>query len=73
MKTIKANWNHASAGWWTAAILIGGEIHDVAVCKERDRKWHSYVDGDTMESAPGFRTMKLAMANAELRTERKDQ
>lgn len=62
-----ADWTQQDKGWWTARILIGSVKRYMGVCKERDGRWHSYVNKDTLQSAPGFRTMKLAMADAETR------
>lgn len=60
----KYHWTREEAGWWTAGV-IGW---DIAVCKERDGKWHSYVtDDDTPLNSPSFSTMQEAMVDAEKR------
>jgi hypothetical protein len=60
-------WTNQEKGWWTAWILVGAAREYMGVCKEFDGKWHSYVGNDTLKSAPGFKTMKAAMADAESR------
>jgi len=62
------HWTEQEKGWWTASRRIGGATHCMGVCKERDGRWHSYVGDDSLQSAPGFRTMKRAMDDAEART-----
>jgi hypothetical protein len=63
----KLDWECQESGWWTTWILKGTEKIYMAVCRERDRKWHSYVNDDTVANSPSFPTMKLAMEDAENR------
>jgi hypothetical protein len=55
-------WEQVEPGWWVCRKMA------LAVCLERDRRWHSYImPGDTVTNSPRFRTMKQAMQDAELR------
>jgi hypothetical protein len=57
-------WEQVEPGWWVC--------RELAVCLERDRKWHSYaMQGDTVANSPRFRTMKQAMQDAEQRAKAK--
>ena len=60
--TLKADWKQEEPGWWCSCNPM------LAVCKEDDGKWHSYIAFSELPMrTPGFRTMREAMIDAENR------